>query len=132
MLIMFYKTLISLCWIYLAHCKGERSPDIMSPPSMSTSTAGLINTSDNVAIVGSTQTSVGCTLDDSLETTVEPRSTNSRLKYYLCSDIVFNLSEKVLSDTKITALGKGFRFTPTPSFINESDLKKDAKKMRCK
>ena len=81
-------------------------------------------------MVGSTQTSVGRTWDISLETTIEPRSINGRLKGYFCSDVVFNLSNKVLSD--LEKLG----FTPPPSFINESDLKRDfedfARKIRCK
>ena len=52
-------------------------------------------------MVGSTQTSVGRTWDISLETTIEPRSINGRLKGYFCSDVVFNLSNKVLSDLEI-------------------------------
>ena len=36
--------------------KEERFSDIMGPPSISTSTAGLINTSGNITIVGNTQT----------------------------------------------------------------------------
>ena len=68
---------------------------------MSTSTAGLINTSSNITMVGSTQTSVGHTWDISLEKTIEPRGINGRLKGYFCSDVVFNLSNKVLSDLEI-------------------------------
>ena len=116
--------------------KVESSSDIMSPPSMSASTAGLINTLRNIAMVGSTQTSIGRSSDDSLETTIEPSSINGRLKGYYCSGVVFNLSNKVLSDTEINVLGKGLGFTSAPSFINESDLKRDfedfARKMRCK
>ena len=116
--------------------KVESSSDIMSPPSMSASTAGLINTLRNIAMVGSTQTSIGRSSDDSLETTIEPSSINGRLKGYYRSDVVFNLSNKVLSDTEINVLGKGLGFTSAPSFINESDLKRDfedfARKMRCK
>ena len=97
---------LSLLDILSSMQKGEGTSNIMSPPSMSTSTAGLINTSDNITIVGSTQTFVGRTSDDSLETTIEPRSFNGRLTGYFCSNIVFNLSNKVLSDTKIDALGR--------------------------
>ena len=116
--------------------KGESSSDVMSPPSMRTSTARLINTSGNMTMVGSNQTSVGCTSDDSFETTVEPRGINSCLKGYFCSDVAFILSNKVLSDTEIKFLGKWLGFMPTPLFINESDFKRDsenfARKMRCK
>ena len=90
---------------------------------MSRSTAGLINTSGNITVVGSTQTSVGRTSDDSLQTTIEHRSINGCLKGYFCSEVVFNLSNKVLSDTEINVLGNRLGFTPTPSFINESVLK---------
>ena len=55
-------------------------------------------------MVGSTHTSVGRTSDDSLEKTTEPRSINGHLKGYVCSDVVFNLSNKVLSDTEINIL----------------------------
>ena len=44
------------------------------------------------------------------------------LKGYFCSDVVFNLSNKVSSDTKSMSWVLGF--TPTPSFINESDPKR--------
>ena len=51
------------------------------------------------------------------------------------SDCVFNLSKKVLSQTEINVLEKGLGFSPTPSFINETDLRRDFKefsrKMRC-
>ena len=69
-----------------------------------------------------------------METTIEPKSINGRLKGYFCSVFVFNLSNKVLS--KVNALIKGLGFTPTPSFINDADLKGDledfARKARCK
>ena len=38
---------------------------------------------------------------------------------------VFNLSKKVLSQTEINMLEKGLGFSPTPSFINEADLRRD-------
>ena len=64
---------LSLLDILSSLQKGESSSDIMSP-SISISTAGLINTSGNINIAGSTQRSVVRTSDDSLETTIEPRS----------------------------------------------------------
>ena len=60
--------------------KEKISSDILNPPPMSTTTAGLINTSGNIAIVGSTQTSACRTSDNYLETTIEPRIINGRLK----------------------------------------------------
>ena len=45
-------------------------------------------------------------------------------------------SSKVLSDWEIEVLDKGLGFSPTPSFTNEADLKRDSadfsRKMRCK
>ena len=42
---------------------------------------------------------------------------NGRLKGYFCSNVVFNVSHKVLTDLGISVLGKGLGFSPTPSFI---------------
>ena len=41
------------------------------------------------------------------------------------SDYVFNLSKKILSQTEINVLEKGLDFSPTASFINEVDLRRD-------
>ena len=61
---------------------------------------------------------------------------NGRLRCYFCSEVVFNLSHKVLSDLEIELLDKGLGFSPTLSFINEAGLKRDfadfSRKMRCK
>ena len=58
------------------------------------------------------------------------------MKGYFCSKTVFNLSWKVLTETEIRVLEKGLGFAPTPTRINESDLKRDfnefSRKMRCK
>ena len=96
----------SLLDIFRSLQKDESSSDIMSPPSKSTSIAELINTSGNITIVGNTQTYIGSTLDDSVEITIEPRSINGRLKRYFCS-VIFNLSNKVLSETDINILANG-------------------------
>ena len=64
--------------IYIAHCRKMKTLLILWV--LIPSTAGLINTSGNIIFVGKTQTSIGSTVDDSVETTIEPRSINSRLK----------------------------------------------------
>ena len=65
-----------------------------------------------------------------------PGSVNRRMKEYFCSKTVFNLSRKVLTEIDIRVLEKGLGFAPTPTRINESDLKRDfnefSQKMRCK
>ena len=71
-----------------------------------------------------------------METAIEPRSIKGHLKGYFCSDVVFNFSNKVLSETEISVLSKGLGRTPTTSFINEADFKRDfedfARKITCK
>ena len=47
---------------------------------------------------------------------------SERIKAYFCSDAVFNLSHKVLSQTEISVLEKGLGFVPTTNMINEADL----------
>ena len=70
------------------------------------------------------------------EEPINRKDNNGRLKGYFCSDVVFNLSHKVLSDLEISALGKRKGFTNTPTFISEADLRRDfanfSRKMRCK
>ena len=65
-----------------------------------------------------------------------PPASSERIKGYFCSDTVFNLSNKVLSQTEISVLEKGLGFVPTPNMINEADLRRDfnefSRKMRCK
>ena len=47
------------------------------------------------------------------------------MKGSLVSGYVFNLIKQVLSQAEINVLEKGFGFSPTPSFINETDLRRD-------
>ena len=64
------------------------------------------------------------------------KAINERLEGYFCWKFVFNLSKKVLTETEIHVLEKGLGFTPTPTKINETDLRADfnefVRKMRCK
>ena len=102
-----------------------------APPSMVMSTAGIMNTSSSEAIS-----------DNKAVTKVSPSVPLGRvrnagcLRGYFCSEVVFNLSHRVLSNLEIEMMGKGLGFSPTPSFINEADLKTDSegfsRKMRCK
>ena len=52
------------------------------------------------------------------------------------SDHVSNFSKQELSAKEISVLEKGLGFAPTPSHINEADLRQDlwefSRKMRCK
>ena len=57
--------------------------------------------------------------------TITRTDKNGRLKGYFCSDVLFNLSHKVLTDLEINVLGKGLGFSPTPTFIKEANFKSD-------
>ena len=49
----------------------------------------------------------------------------NRLTGYFCSDTVFNLSKKVLSDAKIKVLKKGLDYAPIQNKTNEPELQRD-------
>ena len=48
-----------------------------------------------------------------------------RLSGYFCSETVFNLSRKILTDTEIKILEKGLDFAPVQKKINEPELRSD-------
>ena len=50
---------------------------------------------------------------------------NGRLQCSLCSKIVFNLSQRVLSEIEIQVLEKGLDFAPIQKSINEPELRKE-------
>ena len=92
-------------------------------PSVITSTAGNVSTQGNRTCCFRTEQK-------------PPPASSGRIKGYFCSCTVFNLSNKVLSQTEIDILEKGLGFVPTPNMINEADLRRDfnefSRKMRCK
>ena len=55
----------------------------------------------------------------------ETNSSSKRIGGYFCSDTVFNLSSKILTDTEINILEKGLDFAPIQNKINKPDLRKD-------
>ena len=52
-------------------------------------------------------------------------SEDNRISGYFCSDTVFNLSRRVLSEDEIKVLEKGLDFAPIQNKVNESELRKD-------
>ena len=48
---------------------------------------------------------------------------DSRMKGYFCSDTVFNLSNKVLTEDEIKVLEKGLDFAPIQRKVNEPELR---------
>ena len=71
-----------------------------------------------------------------LEKEVQSPVTSKRLEGYFCSDTVFNLRKKALTETGTGILKRGLGFVPAPNFINEENLRRDfndfSRKMRCK
>ena len=63
-------------------------------------------------------------------------NSQSRLTGYFCSNTVFNLSRKILSDTEIEILEKGLDHAPIQNKVNEPELREDfyefSRKMRLK
>ena len=49
----------------------------------------------------------------------------NRLTGYFCSDTIFTLSNRVLSDNEIKALEKGLDFAPIQRKTNEPELRSD-------
>ena len=108
---------------FLQNKNGSVS-ETLNPPLTCTSTAGPIT-----ALAGTT------TVEDTIKNIEENiivmqeditrTDSNGSLKGYFCSDVVFNLSRKLLTDLEVSFLGKGLGFSPTPTFINESDLRRD-------
>ena len=52
-------------------------------------------------------------------------TTDNRLSGYFCSETIFNLSNRVLTDTKIKVLEKGLDFAPIQKKLNEPELRSD-------
>ena len=107
-----------------------------NPPLTCTSSAGLINTPTSTTTVEDNIRNIEENISITHEELITRTDNNGRLQGYFWSDVVFNLSYKVLTDLEISVLGKGLGFSPTPTFINEADLRRDfagfARKMRCK
>ena len=121
----------------MSHCSASA---VTAPPEIATSTAGIIDTSCNKIKVenrvDSNETSAQRLSDKSNSVPLGRVGDGDHLKGYFCSDMVFNLRHRILSELEIEVLGKGLGFSPTPSFINEADLKRDftnfSRKMKCK
>ena len=106
----------------------ENSVNIVTPTG-SVSSADLVSTKGNCTFSSEK-------LAEVLEKEVQFPVTSKRLKGYFCSDTVFNLSKKVLTETEIGVLERGLGFVPTPNLINEENLRRDfddfSRRMRCK
>ena len=112
----------SLVDILASLLREENTVQTLSP-SVITRTAGNVSTHGNSTSCSKTEQEA-------------PPANSERIKSYFCSDTVFNLSNKVLSETEISVLEKGLGFVSTPNMINGVDLRRDLndfiRKMRCK
>ena len=52
-------------------------------------------------------------------------SDDTRVSGYFCSDTVFNLSQRVLSEDELKVFQKGLYFAPIQNNVNEPELRKD-------
>ena len=107
----------------------------ITPPRLSSNSAEMLNSSNSLE--NSTPQSLGLTsqdrelvsiLDELQNVSVTGPSNNTdstRLTGYFCSETVFNLSNRVLSDAEIKVLEKGLDYAPIQNKINEPELRND-------
>ena len=101
------------------------------PPNLCTNSAHISN--DSGSPNGEKNEPLFCTQDkeilsilEELEQEQSTSITNSdRISGYFCSETVFNLSKKVLSDMEIKILEKGLDYVPIQSKINRPELRRD-------
>ena len=143
------KSKIDFRDIYFDLLKDEAKNDSkieISPPSICTSSAETQNSSHSfdqsaadteyftsqdrelISILEELQNNTVTASQNSTETT--------RLAGHFCSDTVFNLSNRVLTDAGISVLEKGLDYAPIQNKINEPELRTDfeefCRKMRLK
>ena len=80
--------------------KDGSSSDIISPTYISISTVALINTSGNITVVENTQASITSTLDNPVETKIEPGSINDHLSMPWVNDYDLRLCLRLLMKQK--------------------------------
>ena len=107
----------------------------ITPPRLSINFAEMLNSFNSLK--NSTPESLGLTsqdrelasiLDELQNVSVTGPSNNTdstRLTGYFCSETVFNLSNRVLSDAEIKVLEKGLDYAPIQNKINEPELRSD-------
>ena len=117
---------------------GENSSKTSSnPPVICTNTSVVqesydVNMSSNVRL-SSTQDMELLEILEELQNSNEIISSDfscevipdKRLKGYFCSDTVFNLSGRFLSESEIKVLEKGLDFAPFQRKVNEPELRRD-------
>ena len=133
--------LSQICSDLLVSENGSSKMDT-SPPNLCTNSAHISN--DSGSPNREKNEPFFCTQDKEilsiLEELEQVQSTSitgsDRISGYFCSDAVFNLSKKVLSDMEIKILEKGLDYAPIQNKVNEPALRGDfedfARRMRLK
>ena len=117
----------------LLDCDESISSDLdRSPPNLCTKLAEVSNSSN--LVTSQKEFTELSSQDEDLISILEdlPRNempgninTSSRIQGCFCSDTVFNLSKKFLSETEKKVLEKGLDFVPIQNKVNEPELRKD-------
>ena len=91
-------------------------------------TSDSIAAEDNPTVVSSQDEEI-LSISEELQRQSPSKALNScgrdRISGYFCSDTVFNLSKKVLTDIEIKVLEKGLDYAAIQNKINEPELRKD-------
>ena len=104
----------------------------MRPPDLCANSAEVSNSSNSQ--ISENDANVFFSQDEELlsilqdlqpNSSSETNSSSKRIGGCFCSDTVFNLSSKVLTDTEINILEKGLDFAPIQNKINQPELRKD-------
>ena len=104
----------------------------VSPLKVSTNLASSLNASDSVAVeanhtILSSQNEEILSILEELQRKSPSQAfnnSNDHISGYFCSDTVFNLSKKVLTDIEIKVLEKGLDYAPIQNKINEPEPKR--------
>ena len=110
-------------------------PDFCVDKSLSHNSSNFVSgTTESEPVMLSTQDMEVLQVLDELESNVNDNFTgsehkyntdDSRMKGYFCSDSVFNLSNKVLTEEEIKVLENGLDFAPIQRKVNEPELRQD-------
>ena len=129
--------------IYQDLLRDEKSNSsrIVSPPKICVNTSSSCNNSNqaksiNTSVFLDSQDQDILKILEELQFTAEDETTlhnnissncvyESRIEGHFCSDAVFNLSRRILTETEIKVLEKGLNFAPIQNKINEPELRTD-------
>ena len=110
-------------------------PDFCVDKSLSHNSSNFVSgTTESEPVMLSTQDMEVLEVLDELESNVNDNFTgfkhkyntdDSRMKGYFCSDSVFNLSNKVLTEEEIKFYENGLDFAPIQRKVNEPELRQD-------